>query len=423
MAANSVPARLSDACADVAPAGPADEVAGTPARLVAAPATTAEAAAVLRAAAELGLTVVPRGSGSRLDWGAAPDSCDLIIDTRRLGQVLEHAAGDLVVSVQAGLTLEALGRVVAQAGQRLALDPPGGGTAGGVLATQAAGPLRFRYGAPRDLLIGITIVRPDGIVAKSGGKVVKNVAGYDIGKLFAGSYGTLGLITEAIFRLHPAPSATAVVTLDCPDPQSAQAAVEAVASSPLAPSAVELSWPSANAPLAVAVLLEGDDDSVTGRADRMLALLGRRATAGRPAQAADGHGQPKNTSTLLQVGFWAGQLASVLTAIRTAAIAEDLDPAVGGSAAAGMLQVEISGEAPSDAVARFVAGLRAGLAGRTVGRVPPAAASAVVRRAPADVREAVDMWGPVSSLELMRAVKEQFDPERRMAPGRFAGGI
>ena len=196
--------------------------------------------------------------------------------------MLEHAAGDLVVSVQAGSSSQTWQSRLGGSGQRLALDPPAGGTIGGVIATQAAGPLRFRYGAPRDLLIGITVVRADGTIARSGGKVVKNVAGYDLGKLFAGSYGTLGLITEATFRLHPAPAAAAVVTVDCPDAQSAAAAVQSMADSPLAPSAVELDWPSAAAAITVSVLLEGDGTSVDGRAERMLSLLGDRATAGQP---------------------------------------------------------------------------------------------------------------------------------------------
>ncbi|MGO8958525.1 MAG: FAD-binding oxidoreductase [Streptosporangiaceae bacterium] len=467
IAAGSVLRQLTDACARVSPAGPADVVGGRAARYVAAPASTAEAAAVLRAAAGLSLTVVARGAGTKLDWGAAPASCDLIIDTRLLDQVLEHAAGDLVVSVQAGILLADLAKVVSMAGQRLALDPPDGGTIGGILATQAAGPLRFRYGAPRDLLIGITVVRADGTIARSGGKVVKNVAGYDLGKLFAGSYGTLGLIAEATFRLHPAPAAAAVIAVDCGDALAAAAAVDAMARSPLAPSAVELKWPSAAAPIIVSVLLEGDEASVGGRADRMVGLLGQRATVdrqpglratvdrwsaqpkradhrlGRPALPADEPKQPSTTNsttslssttgpgsstspgpTVLRVGFWAGQLASVLTAIRTAALAENLDPVVSGSAAAGVLHVEVADDEPGEAVARFVAGLRAGLAGGSGGGgVLPAAASAVVVRAPADVRAAVDVWGPVPSLGLMRAVKEQFDAESRMAPGRFAGGI
>jgi glycolate oxidase FAD binding subunit len=495
----SIPAELAGACAHVTPASPDDAVAGTQARYVAEPASTTEAAALLRAAAGLGLTVVARGTGSRLDWATAPGTCDLIIDTGRLDKILEHTAGDLVVSVQAGVRLGDLASVLAAAGQRLALDPPGStGTIGGVIATGAAGPLRYRYGSPRDLLIGITVVRADGTIAKAGGKVVKNVAGYDIGKLFAGSYGTLGLITEATFRLHPLPESTAWVTLDCPDPASAAAAVRAIADSPVTPSAIELDWPRASAQLSVAALLEGSPESVEVRAGHLAELLeravpgqspscdtGRRAVPGqspdhtkrsadRPAHrtpadareltddasAPPGHrssagsgaeqviqGSPdggagadggaageafrvlrplsggrERSATLLRVAFWAGNLADVLSVIREAAEQHGLDPAISGSAA-GVLEVAIGGEAAADAVASFVAALRANLGALSAGSVLPATASAVVVQAPGAVREAVDMWGPVQSLELMRAVKNQFDPEHRMAPGRLPGGI
>jgi glycolate oxidase FAD binding subunit len=457
----SIPAELASACAHMTPAGPADAVAGTPARYVAAPASTAEASALLRAAAGLGLTVVARGSGSRLDWAPAPLSCDLIIDTGRLGKILEHTAGDLVVSVQAGVRLDDLAGVLAAAGQRLALDPPGsGGTVGGLIATGAAGPLRFRYGSPRDLLIGITVIRADGTIAKAGGKVVKNVAGYDIGKLFAGSYGTLGLIAEATFRLHPLPECTAWITLDCPDPAAASAAVHAIADSPLAPAAIELDWPAAASSISVSALLEGDEASVAGRADRLGQLLERavpRELTGNasalpghrtPAEAEEpgsessdgragadagaagrafrvlgppssGRGRPE---TLLRIAFWAGKLAPVLTSIREAAGQHGLDPAIGGSAGAAVLDVVVGEGAVADAVAGFVADLRASLGGLNAGMLP-ATASAVVLHAPPAIRDAVDMWGPVQSPELMRAVKNQFDPDNRMAPGRLPGGI
>ena len=430
----SVPAELTSACAHVLPGGPADAVAGAPARFVAAPASTAEAAAVLQAAAALGLTVVPRGTGSRLAWGLSPDSCDLVIDTGNLDQILEHTAGDLVVSVQAGVRLNDLASLLAAAGQRLAVDPPdNGGTIGGLIATGAAGPLRYRYGSPRDLLIGITVVRADGTIAKAGGKVVKNVAGYDIGKLFAGSFGTLGLITEATFRLHPLPESTAWLTVDCPDPASAAVAVQTIADSPVTPSAIELVWPSAAAPLTVAALLEGDRPSVAGRADRLRQLL-ERATAGLAGADAGAAGEAfrvlspssdgrRRPGTWVRVAFWTGKLADVLGAIRAAAESAGLDPAITGSAGAGVLDVAVSEEAVADAVAGFVAGLRASLGALSDGTVLPATASAVVLDAPRAVRDAVDMWGPVQSLELMRAVKEQFDPEHRMAPGRLPGGI
>ena len=443
-----LPGVLSGACAGVRAAGPDDLVAGVAARFVARPATVEEAAAVMRAAADEGLTVLPRGSGTRLAWGSPPASCDLVIDTRGLNQVLEHAAGDLVVRVQAGVGLDALAAALAAAGQRLALDPPAApGTIGGLLATGVAGPLRLRYGTPRDLAIGITVVRADGTVASSGGKVVKNVAGYDLGKLFAGSYGTLGLIVEAAFRLHPLPAATAFVTLDASDADTARAAVAAAAQSPLAPSAAEIDRASRAAPIRVGVLLEGDPEGVAERCARLTGLLGDgAATSPRPPAWWGRGAAAEPDGTVIRIGFWPGALPDVLAVVDAAASEAGLDPLVGGSAAAGVIYAAAGQDAPAAAVARFVDGLRAALAGPSVapaaaaelaGAVsrparlpspapadaPPSWASAVVLHAPAPVRAAVDLWGPVPSLGLMRAVKAQFDPEHRMAPGRFAGGI
>jgi glycolate oxidase FAD binding subunit len=444
--AGTIPAQLANACADVTLARELDAVGGRQARYVAAPGSTKEAAALLAAATELGLTIVPRGSGSRLDWGAPPASCDLIVDTHRLDLVVEHAAGDLVATVQAGVRLDDLAGVLATAGQRLALDPPlagkagsteargrtqaRSGTVGGLIATGVAGPLRFRYGSPRDLLIGITVVRADGTITKSGGKVVKNVAGYDLGKLYSGSYGTLGLITEATFRLHPAPVSSVWIAVDCPTPQRAAETVQVMSDSPLAPAAIELDWPSAAAQISVSVLLEGNAVSVDSRADRMAGLLSR-ATVGQPSaqtKRSDGSSAPPalaaDYGTKINVSFWTADLVEVLRVIRESAAANGVDPAIGGSAGTGVMGVDIAASAPAAAVAAFVTGLRAGL-GDVAGPAgsPPTTASAVVVCAPAEVRDAVDLWGPVPSLGLMRAVKDRFDPEHRMAPGRFAGGI
>jgi glycolate oxidase FAD binding subunit len=453
--ARRIPGELARACADVGQAGPNDAVAGVAPRFVARPASVAEAAAVLAAASSLGMTAVPRGSGSRLSWGTPPASCDLVIDTSRMNRVLEHAAGDLVVRVQAGVGLDQLAGVLAEAGQRLALDPPGAaaggagagaggngagverageagtgrrkgvGTIGGLLATGAAGPLRLRYGTPRDLAIGITVVRADGTVASSGGKVVKNVAGYDLGKLFAGSYGTLGLIAEAAFRLHPRPAATSFVTLEAADPDEARAAVAAAAGSPLAPSAVELDRPARGQPFRVGVLLEGDVEGVAERTARMTRLLGCGRAAPDPPAWWRGGAVAAADGTLIRIAFWAAELARVLGAADAAAAAAGIDPAVGGSAAAGVLYAAVAGGAPASAVARFVTDLRAavGSEGGPLAGGPPQRGSAVVLHAPAEVRAAVDLWGPVPGLGLMRAIKDQFDPRHMMAPGRFAGGI
>ena len=235
--------------------------------------------------------MVPRGAGTGLAWGPGPSRCDLVVDLREMNQVLEHAAGDLVAQVQAGATIGHLASVLAQAGQELVIDAPAQATVGGVIATGTAGPRRLRYGAPRDLLIGITAVRADGVVAHSGGKVVKNVAGYDLGKLLTGSQGTLALITEGTFRLHPVPVAVAYVTAEFaasgPGRAGAVAGVGSAAGSVLVPSAVELDWPGGPAQtpraLRVGVLLEGTESGVAERAKQMSELLA--SASGAPAIA------------------------------------------------------------------------------------------------------------------------------------------
>ena len=384
-------------------------------------------------------------AGPRVSWGVPPRRLDLVIDTLRLDRVIEHAAGDLVVRAQAGVTMSQLAGVLATARQQLALDTPAGSanggqasspTVGGVLATGSAGPRRLRYGTPRDLLIGITVIRPDGTVTKSGGKVVKNVAGYDLGKLYTGSHGTLGLITEAIFRLHPLPAATAFVTAGYADPAAAAQGVAAAAGSDLAPVAIEIDRPDRDGLVRVAVLLEGDPGGISERAALMRGVLGAATVTLDTAPpwwgAGPGASGPgiagREGRTVIQIGFWAAALPGVLHAVDAAGRAAGLDPAVAGSAAAGVLHAAVPGSAPPEDVAGFLAGLRDRLArdlepGFAGGEGPPARASAVVLRAPAAVRDLVDMWGPVPALSLMRALKDQFDPGRLMAPGRFAGGI
>jgi glycolate oxidase FAD binding subunit len=451
-AAELVPGPLAAACGQVRAAGPGDEVAGVQPSWVACPGSVDEISAVLRAAAGLNLAVVPRGTGTKLAWGLPPRRCDLVVDMLAMNQVLEHEAGDLVVRVQAGIQLSELAQVLAAAGQQLSLDPPGLspyqpetsphqpsggngagdhdgglGTVGGVLATGLAGPRRLRYGTPRDLAIGITVVRADGVVAHSGGKVVKNVAGYDLGKLFAGSYGTLGIIAEAAFRLHPVPAAMAWVSAEGASAATARDLIAAAADSPLAPSAAEIARPARGGPVHAAVLIEGDRHGVAERAAQLAGLLGPGAqvSAEPPAWWGRGGVAPAG-GTLIRLAFWAGQLAEVLDALDRAAAAADLEPEVGGAAAAGVLHVRLAAAAGGASVAQFVGALRATPPlGGTVPDTdqPPARGSVTVLQAPPPVRAALDMWGPVPSVELMRAVKDQFDPGHRMAPGRFAGGI
>jgi glycolate oxidase FAD binding subunit len=407
-----------------------DAVAGLVPSFVAFPASTEEASALLRAAAAHGLTVVPRGAGTGLSWGAPAASADLVIDMQAMDQVIEHAAGDLVARVQAGVTMGSLGSVLASAGQQLAVDAPAEATVGGVVATGTAGARRFRYGAPRDLLIGITVVRADGVVAHSGGKVVKNVAGYDLGKLFAGSAGTLGLITEATFRLHPLPAAEAWVTGDFA-PSALAGAASAVASaagSTLVPSAVELAWTGPPVVLRVGVLLEGTPSGVNDRAKQMAELLAAAGATPVVAESETPFGwweqipDPGAPGTVVRITFWVGQLAAVLEALAEAGASTGIRPAVGGPAGAGVLYARLDPGTADDTAARFIRALRDRLEGVFAA---PADGSGLVRgsvtvpAAPAGVLAAAGPGQPVPGAALMQAVKDQFDPEHRMSPGRL----
>jgi glycolate dehydrogenase FAD-binding subunit len=382
---------------------------------------------LLRAAASFGLSVVPRGAGTGLSWGVPPRTCDLLVDMRVMNQVLEHAAGDLVARVQAGATIGQVAAVLAAAGQQLALDVPAEATVGGVVATGTAGPRRFRYGAPRDLLIGITVVRADGVVARSGGKVVKNVAGYDLGKLFAGSQGTLGLITEATFRLHPQPAAEAWVTAEFGPAEraGAVAAAAAAAGSPLVPSAVELDWPGGSQrPLRVGVLLEGTGSGVAERAKQMSELLaapGGTVPAGTVSVAETAParwGVLPGAATVIRISFWLSALGPVLEALAAAGAAAGIRPAVSGPAGAGALYACLDPATSDTDAVRFVTVLRDRIAG-AIGSGGPRGGVTVLAAPPAVLAAGTD--GTVPGLALMRAVRDQFDPDHRMFPGRMEG--
>ncbi len=392
---------LRAACGEIAEATAADTVDGVPARGVAWPVSTEEVSAVLRAAAGLGLRVVARGSGTRLDWGVPPIALDLIVDTSRMDAVLAHVAGDLVVTAQAGLRMADLQTALAPHRQRLALDSTG--TVGGTIATAASGPLRYRYGSVRDLLIGITVVLADGTVTRSGGTVVKNVAGYDLGKLYTGSLGTLGVITEAVFRLHPLPQASRWITVRAADAARAATAIAAIRASQHDPAALEVDRDASGGPVTVGIALEGVAGGIDTRADAVADLLS--AATGTSAtvieQPPDWWGQrpdPPHAAVTCEPTGLADLLATAPGALR-------------GSAGAGVLTAGLN----DDRLAAELAQLRA-TAARHGGSV-------VLRCAAPDRKAALDVWGPVPALALMRRLKDQFDPEHRLSPGRFVGGI
>jgi glycolate oxidase FAD binding subunit len=447
-----IPPELATACADVRLAGEADTISGRPARYVAAPGSTAEASTLLRAAAALGLTVVPRGAGRLQHWGNPPDSCDLIVDTRRLDRIVEHAPADFTVTVQAGVRWHDLERALAPARQSVALYPPRpaqAGTVGGLIATNAAGSHRYLYGTPRDRLTGITAVRADGTIVASSDPAA--IGGRDLVTLLAGSFGSLGLITEATFRLEPTPQVSGSVALNCDDPEHAERLVEEVSDPSIAPLGIDLRWPLANERLRLFAMIQGDREDFEARSARVYALAGHPAPPpidqGRPrslddpdhaglppdvaqrllaegarirAEIAD---PPADTGTLVRVSFPPTRLARTLTLIRAAAADSGVDALIEGSAVGGVLGVKVAAEAQATAVARFVVALRNELGGLTQPGTAAPDVRAVVVYAPDEVRDLTDAHGPVPSLALLRAVKDEFDPEHRMAPGRLADAI
>jgi glycolate oxidase FAD binding subunit len=397
----------------VRPGGPEDEIDDVQPRYVAGPRSTEQMSELLRVAAHHGLRVVARGSGSKQRWGNPPTRLDLVVQTRAITGVVEHAAGDLVAVVRAGTTSAQLQDVLGRAGQRLALDAPiPSATVGGTVATNTSGPRRLLYGTLRDLLIGITFVRADGVVAKAGGKVVKNVAGYDLGKLLTGSFGTLGVITEVALRLHPLPGASRVVAAQVDDADAAATVARQVLGSQLVPVAVEVDQP-ADGPVSVAVLLEGTASGVEARTAGVLRLMGAGASAG---------GAPDWFGRFPFAGHDIGlKVTTALTGVGPIlAVAHGLGRRHGVAlsmrgSAAGVLYAAMPAATNPPLVDHVVEELRAFAATYD--------GSVVVVTGPAATRRALDVWGPVSGVDLMRRLKDQLDPDHRLAPGRFVGGI
>src|SRR6266581_376024 len=254
----------------VRPASLADAVAGVHPKLVVDPGTEKELAEVLRLSNEAGLAVIPRGGGTKPGWGNPPSRVDVILSTARLSAIIEHAWADLTVTVEAGCSIRRLQETLAQHGQRLALDPlwPEKATVGGVLSSNDSGALRLRFGALRDLIIGVTIALADGTLASSGGKVVKNVAGYDLPKLVTGALGTLGVITRAVFRLHPLPRHSRSFTISVSNPREAQQIILAIQDSKLAHVALQSQF-SAEALPVIDILFEGTEAGLDAQASQL----------------------------------------------------------------------------------------------------------------------------------------------------------
>lgn len=423
----------------VTDAGPSDAVDGVRATVVARPRSADGVAAVLREATAQGLVTVARGAGTALDWGSPPERVDLILDTTGLDRLVEHGAGDLVVVAEAGLPVAELSETVRTAAQELVVDLPperlaGASTVGGALSTGASGPRRLQRGGIRDLVLGATVVLADGTAASSGGKVVKNVAGYDLAKLLTGAYGTLGIVVRAAFRLHPVrPDRAFVVAIGPLSDVAARA--RAVVASQLAPAAVEIDRPAGSEVAEVAVLLEGTGAAVGQRAAAAAELLGGQVRAEPPGwwaalpgsgsssgpvgggttgeRGSSGANDTSATETYAKATATLTGVAGLLVAARVAEQRYGVGVALRGTVA-GVLHTVVTGTPGATAAA--VGHLRGAAS-------TPREGTVTVLRAPREVRAVLDVWGPVGGLDLMRAVKRQLDPGRSLAPGRFVGGI
>ncbi len=398
-------------------AGPVDGVAGVQPQMVFEPSSETELAAALRYGNAAGLGVVPRGGGTKSCWGNPPVRADLILSTVRLNRVIEHAWADLTVSVEAGCTIQNLQNMLAEHGQRIAVDPlwPERSTVGGILSTNDSGSLRIRYGALRDLIIGITIALPDGTLASSGGKVVKNVAGYDLPKLATGALGTLGVITRANFRLHPMPHNIRSFTFAACDLGDANRVMLAVQDSSLTPAGLQVRATPGAVP-AVDVCFEG---TVAGLAAQEMVLrkivapAAETVTSDAVWQAREGLWSSAEAAAIAKFSVLPASVAE--TCGRIGHLADSLGVqwrAVMQGTGLGWLRLEASRAA---AIHEVLHTLRPEL--ECVG------GSLAVLHRPAAM-PAIDAWGSAGdAFPLMLSVKQQFDPRGTLNPGRFIGGI
>ncbi|MGI8588726.1 MAG: FAD-binding oxidoreductase [Chloroflexia bacterium] len=404
----------------VRPATPADAVDGVTPAWAVAPGSAEEVAALLARADAAGAVVVPRGSGTKLTWGNQPEAADLLLEMRRLDALLEHAWGDMTATVQAGCTVARLQSALAEQGQRLALDPlwPERATVGGMLATNDSGSLRARFGSLRDLVLGVTVALPDGTLAKSGGKVVKNVAGYDLPKLMTGALGTLGVITEATFRLHPMPADTLSFSIGAPGTAEATGLLRGIADSSLVPTGVQFRASGDMAP-AVDVHIEGIAAALDGQIAMLCAIVraagcGEAVGAGPEVwRAREALWEGEGAALVCKLGVLPAEMGRLCVQVAEVAAACGLGWRLVAQAV-GVATLRLEGDGP--ALPAALSALRAALAA--------AGGSVVVLDCPPEMKPGLDAWGAAGdALPLMRRVKAEFDPRRTLNPGRFVGGI
>jgi glycolate oxidase FAD binding subunit len=359
------------------------------------PGTPEEAAALLRSLGAEGAVVRPLGGGTK-PWG--PQGEGVEVETGGLARIVEHNVGDFTAVLEAGVPLEAAQATFAAEGQMLAIDPEtrGDATLGGIMATNDSGPLRHRYGGMRDLVVGATVALSDGTLAKSGGKVIKNVAGYDLAKLFTGSYGTLGLIVRLAVRLHPRPPRQATARGGGEDPDVLGAAAVALAAQPLEADCLDVAWRDGAGSLLVRFGAAAAADQAAAAVGRMqqLGLEGCEVVEDDAALWADQRARQRG-ECIVKVS---GRITDLPAVCRTGA-------GVVGRAGLGLFWLSVD---PGEVVA-----VRDALAPR----------ACVLLDAPATLRDETWAAPEAGALAVMARVKERFDPARIFRPGTFVGGI
>jgi glycolate oxidase FAD binding subunit len=355
------------------------------------PQTAERLAAALKEAAAGGKAVIPVGGGRALGMGDPPERFDLALETAALDRVVEFSPDDMTVTVEAGIRLEALQAELGKAGQFLPLDPFGGPghSIGGLIAAGWSGPLRLRYGTARDYLVGLRVALPDGRLARSGGRVVKNVSGYDLNKLHLGALGSLGVIVEASFKLYPKPLCELTVTQPAGGFEEAWAEAER---------ALALAMP----PVALELLQMGDGLVLMARVagSEQGAMRIRRELGWRDAEAEfwERHAH-RGSDRWARISVRRGSLAAILRLLPEPArwLAQ---PGVG-------VAHWFDFEDPE----AFLSVRRA---------VEAEGGSAVLLAAPPELKRAVGAWGrPPATIGLMRSLRDAFDPQRTISPGRY----